>query len=106
MIVRTLKAQAPDLIAIVFALNGRLDLVDGSRVIAIAPRFTAPAVLIARLGELAKAHHAKRRERRFMQAFRERHYELLRAHVELRRKLGAPGGQPVPSTTPMNGRLR
>jgi hypothetical protein len=40
-----------------------------------------------RLDELAEAFRAKSRERRYMQAFRERHYDFLRRYVELKVKI-------------------
>jgi hypothetical protein len=43
--------------------------------------------LADRLDELAEAFRAKARERRYTQAFRERHYDFLRRYVELKLKI-------------------
>ena len=37
--------------------------------------------------ELAEAWRVKARERRYAQAFRERHYDFLRRYVELKTKI-------------------
>ena len=49
--------------------------------------FTEASQLIGRLDELADAWRAKARERRYTQAFRERHYDFLRRYVELKTKI-------------------
>lgn len=87
MVVSGLKTQAPDLIAIRYALGGRLEIVETTRTIPIVEKFTAATQLTERLGELAEALRAKGRERRYLQAFREKHYDFLRRFAELRKKL-------------------
>jgi len=87
LIIKTLKAQAPETIVIAYEPNGRLDIVETSRAISIVPKFTAAAQLADRLDELAQAHRAKLRERRYLTAFRERHYEFLRKLSDLRKKI-------------------
>ncbi len=87
LVIKTLKAQTPETIVIAYEPNGRLDIVEGSRTIQIVSRFTAAAPRAERLAELAEAHHAKVRERRYLAAFRERHYEFLRKLSDLRKKI-------------------
>jgi hypothetical protein len=67
--------------------NGKVDLIEthGQRTL-IAP-FDDAKKLIARLDELAEAWRAKARERRYTQAFKERHYDFLRRYVEIKTKL-------------------
>jgi hypothetical protein len=43
--------------------------------------------MVVRMGDLAEAFRAKSRERRYMQAFRERHYDFLRRYVEIKVKI-------------------
>jgi hypothetical protein len=43
--------------------------------------------ILERLDELAEAFRAKSRERRYIQSFRERHYDFLRKYVELKTKI-------------------
>jgi DNA-binding NtrC family response regulator len=87
LVIKTLLAQAPGTTVISYEPNGRLEIVEPGRVIPIVPRFTAAAQLADRLAELAEAHRAKMRERRYLAAFRERHYEFLRQLSELRKKI-------------------
>jgi len=53
----------------------------------VVDQFTQLAQLTDRLDELAEAHRQTGRERRYLTAFRERHYEFLRHLAELRKKL-------------------
>lgn len=87
LIIKTLKAQAPETIVIAYEPNGRLDIIEGSRTISIVPKFTSAAQLADRLDELAQAHRAKGKERRYLSAFRERHFEFLRKLSDLRKKV-------------------
>jgi len=49
--------------------------------------FTEAKQLVERLDQLAEAWRVKARERRYTQAFRERHYDFLRRYVELKTKI-------------------
>ena len=89
-IARTIRNQHPDTVVLTFlgpADNGRVELVEthGSR--PLLQPFRDAQQLVARLDELAQAWRAKARERRYAQAFRERHYDFLRRYVELRTKI-------------------
>jgi DNA-binding NtrC family response regulator len=90
MVVRSMKTQNPELVVLQFrgpADNGKVELVEtvGTRVI-IEP-FADAKQILERLDELAEAFRAKSRERRYLQAFRERHYDFLRRYVELKTKI-------------------
>lgn len=87
MIMKALKAQAPETIVIAYEPNGRLDIVEASRAIPIVDKFTAASQLAERLTELAEARRGAVRERRYIQTFRERHYELLRRLSDLRKRI-------------------
>jgi DNA-binding NtrC family response regulator len=87
LIIKTLKAQSPETIVIAYEPNGRLDIIEGSRSISIVPKFTSASQLAERLDELAQAHRAKGKERRYLSAFRERHFEFLRKLSDLRKKV-------------------
>lgn len=87
---RTIRNQHPETVVLTFlgpSDNGRVELVEtaGSRVL-VKP-FNDAQLLLARLDELAEAWRAKARERRYTQAFRERHYDFLRRYVELKTKI-------------------
>jgi len=89
-IARTIRNQHPDTVVLTFlgpAENGRVELVEthGSR--PLLQPFTDPQQLLDRLDELAEAWRIKARERRYAQAFREKHYDFLRRYVELKTKI-------------------
>jgi DNA-binding response OmpR family regulator len=90
MIVRSIKAQNDELVVLTFrgpADNGRVQLIETAGERTIIEPFTDPQQLVARMGDLAEAFRAKSRERRYMQAFRERHYDFLRRYVEIKVKI-------------------
>jgi DNA-binding response OmpR family regulator len=89
-VARTIRNQHPDTVVLTFlgpADNGKVELVEthGSR--PLLQPFNDAQQLIARLDELAEAWRAKARERRYTQAFREKHYDFLRRYVELKTKI-------------------
>ena len=89
-IARTIRNQHPDTVVLTFlgpADNGHVELVETHGTRTIVKPFTEAKQLIDRLDELAEAWRAKARERRYTQAFRERHYDFLRRYVELKTKI-------------------
>lgn len=89
-IARTIRNQQPDTVVLTFlgpAENGRVELVEthGSR--PLLQPFHDAQQLVGRLDELAEAWRIKARERRYTQAFREKHYDFLRRYVELKTKI-------------------
>ena len=89
-VARTIRNQHPDTVVLVFAGpadNGHVDLVETHGTRPILRPFREPAQLLGQLDALAEAWRAKARERRYVQAFRERHYDFLRRYVELKTKI-------------------
>lgn len=89
-LVRTIRTQFPDTVVLTFmgpAENGKVELVETHRQREIVKPFREVGQLVARLDELAQAWRAKARERRYTQAFRERHFDFLRRYVELKTKI-------------------
>ncbi|MBL4636972.1 MAG: response regulator [Kofleriaceae bacterium] len=88
MVVRSLSSQNSELIALTFRgpkVGGTVELVGtGTTVVS---NFTETAQLVARLPDLAEAFHAKEKQRRYTQAFREKHYDFVRSFVSLKEKL-------------------
>jgi len=89
-IARTIRNQHPDTVVLTFlgpAENGKVELVEthGSR--PLLQPFTDAQQLLDRLDDLAEAWRIKARERRYTQAFREKHYDFLRRYVELKTKI-------------------
>lgn len=97
---RTIRNQHPDTVVLTFlgpADNGRVELVETAGQRTLVKPFTDAKQLVDRLAELAEAWQAKARERRYTQAFREKHYDFLRRYVELKTKIDRWATQPQPS---------
>jgi DNA-binding response OmpR family regulator len=89
-IARTIRNQHPDTVVLTFlgpSENGHVDLVETHGKRSIVKPFVEANGLLSRLDELAEAWRAKAKERRYTQAFRERHYDFLRRYVELKTKI-------------------
>jgi DNA-binding NtrC family response regulator len=89
-IARTIRNQHPDTVVLTFlgpADNGKVDLVETNGTRSLVKPFNDARQLLSRLGELAEAWRAKARERRYAQAFREKHYDFLRRYVEIKTKI-------------------
>lgn len=90
MVTRSLKSQSPDSVVLAYSgpgPGGRVEMVDSVQNRPIIAEFTSPNQLIERLDELAEAFRAKVRERRYTQAFRDRHYDFLRRYVNIKKKV-------------------
>jgi CheY-like chemotaxis protein len=90
LVVSSVRTQATESIVLQFSgpgPGGKVEMVQSRKNVTVVPSFTDPAQLIARLDELAEAFRVKVRERRYTQAFRERHYDFLRRYVELKLKI-------------------
>jgi DNA-binding response OmpR family regulator len=89
-VARTVRNQQPDTVVLTFrgpADNGQVDLVEQGGARTIVKPFSDAKQLLARMDELSEAWRAKARERRYTQAFREKHYDFLRKYVELKTKI-------------------
>jgi DNA-binding response OmpR family regulator len=89
-IARTIRNQHPDTVVLTFlgpADNGHVELVETHGTRPVVKPFTEAAQLVGRLDDLAAAWRAKAKERRYTQAFREKHYDFLRRYVEIKTKI-------------------
>jgi len=89
-IAKTIRSQRPDTVVLTFlgpSDNGHVNLIDATGSRPILKPFNDPTQLIGRLDELAEAWRVKAKERRYTQAFREKHYDFLRKYVELKTKI-------------------
>jgi DNA-binding response OmpR family regulator len=89
-VARTIRNQHPDTVVLLFrgpSDNGKVELLEQGGTRPIIGPFTEVGQLVGRLDELAEAWRAKARERRYTQAFRERHYDFLRRYVEIKTKI-------------------
>jgi DNA-binding NtrC family response regulator len=82
MVVKSIKASVPTLIALVFAPPssdhaGELRIADQSRLHVLVPNFVASSELITQLGEVRAALMRKARERRYVKVFQNQHTDVL-----------------------------
>ncbi|MBA3391366.1 MAG: response regulator [Deltaproteobacteria bacterium] len=87
---RTIRNQHPDTVVLTFlgpSQNGRVELVEMAGTRMLVQPFSESQQLVERLDTLAEAWRVKARERRYTQAFRERHYDFLRRYVEIKTKI-------------------
>jgi DNA-binding NarL/FixJ family response regulator len=97
MVARSLKAASADtmLVGLSRGEGGMaLEIIEGEQRVPLAEGLASPAELLARLDEVTEVYRVRERERRYLQAIRERHYDLLRRYAMLRsridRLIGAP----------------
>lgn len=89
-VARTIRNQHPDVVVLKFkgpGPAGKVQLVETTSARTLISPFTDGAQLLDRLDDLTEAWRVKARERRYTQAFRERHYDFLRRYVELKTKI-------------------
>jgi DNA-binding NtrC family response regulator len=91
MVVSALKGHSPETITILYSRPGsrpgKAEVIEGSRVIQFVPEFRDAGQMVERIDELRQAFRAKSRERRYLGAFRQQNYELLKRYAELKQKL-------------------
>jgi DNA-binding NtrC family response regulator len=94
MVVKTIKASVPSLIAMVFAPPvqghaGEVRIADQSRLHVLLPQYLAPSELVTQLGEVRDAFVRKGRERRYLRLFQNQHTEILEKCNKLKRQADA-----------------
>jgi two-component system OmpR family response regulator len=95
MVVKTVKAGAPDAVTLLYnpparpGSAGEVKMIDANRVMSLVSNYTDPEQLIAPLGEIREALRQKTKERRYLQAFRQRNYEFLQRYGSLKQRIKA-----------------
>jgi two-component system OmpR family response regulator len=95
MVVHTVKASAPDAVTLLYSPPGRsgrageVKLVDATREMSLISSYSDPGQLVTPLGEIREALKQKARERRYLQAFRQRHFEFLQRYNGIKQRLKA-----------------
>jgi DNA-binding NtrC family response regulator len=94
MVVKTIKAGNPEVIALVFVPPsgnkvGEVKVVEASRLITLVPSFTDAGQLAASLEEVREAIKQKAKERRYLNAFRRDHLDFINRYNRLRSQLQA-----------------
>jgi len=87
MVMKTLKAGSPEMTVVAYTPGAKLEIIEATQAIPLVDPFTSVSQLVNKLPELGEAHRIKLRERRYLTAFRGRHFEFLRQLGELRRKI-------------------
>jgi DNA-binding NtrC family response regulator len=93
MVVHTVKSSAPDAITLLYSppgksgRTGEVKLVDATRTMSLIGSYTDPGQLVVPLGEIREALKQKSTERRYLQAFRQRHLEFLQRYNGLKQRL-------------------
>lgn len=96
MVVSTLKAQSPETLTILYSRPrdgrpGKAEVLEGSKAIPLVPEITDAKQMIERIDELREAFRRKSRERRYLAAFRQENYELLKRYADLKQRLQRAG---------------
>jgi DNA-binding NtrC family response regulator len=94
MVVKTVKSAAPDAVTLLYSppnrgVSGELKMVEGSRIMNLIPKWADYRQLVAPLEEIREALRQKMRERRYLQAFRQSHFEFLQRYNALKQRIGA-----------------
>lgn len=88
MVVNAMKAQSPEMLTILYSRPGKrpgkAEVIEFSRAIALVPEFTSARQMVERIDELREAFRMKSRERRYLAAFRQENYELLKRYADLK----------------------
>ena len=93
MVVHTVKSSSPDAVTLLYTPPGRsgrpgeVKLVDTSGTMNTVASYAEPGQLAAPLGEIREALRAKSKERRYLQAFRQRHFEFLQRYNNIKHRL-------------------
>jgi DNA-binding NtrC family response regulator len=96
MVVNTIKASVPSLVAMVFAPPtpghaGEVKISDHSRLHVLLPNFVAANELIAQLKEVREALTRKSRERRYVKIFQTQYMEVLQKCHRLKQEVDKIG---------------
>ncbi len=96
MVVKTIKATAPDVVALLFSppgegAAGKLDMVEHSRLLPVIPSFSDPAQLVDALEQIREGLRKKSKERKYLKAFKQQNLEFLQRYGALRQRLDAGG---------------
>jgi hypothetical protein len=94
MVVKTIKASVPSLIAMVFAPPtqghaGEVRIADQSRLHVLLPQFVAPSELVTQLAEVREALARKGKDRRYAKLFQNQHTDVLEKCNKLKRQADA-----------------
>jgi DNA-binding NtrC family response regulator len=93
MVVKTIRAGTPEAVTLLYSTSprpggsGELRMVDANRTMTLVPRYTDSEQLVAPLNEIREGLRQKTKERRYLQAFRQRNYEFLQRYASLKQRI-------------------
>jgi DNA-binding NtrC family response regulator len=95
MVVNTVRAGAPDTVTLLYnppsptprSGGGDVRMVDKSRIMHLVPSYTDAEQLVGPLNEIREGLRQKNKERRYLQAFRQRNYEFLQRYAVLKQRI-------------------
>jgi DNA-binding NtrC family response regulator len=93
MVVHTVKSSAPDAVTLLYTPPGRsgragdIKLADANGTMNTIGSYAEPGQLAGPLGEIREALRTKSKERRYLQAFRQRHFEFLQRYNSIKHRL-------------------
>jgi DNA-binding NtrC family response regulator len=94
MVVKTVKTSAPDAVTLLYSppqpgSPGEVKLVDTNRTMNLVSSYTAADQLVSPMSEIREAIRQKTKERRYLQAFRQKNYEFLQRYNSLKQRIKA-----------------
>jgi DNA-binding NarL/FixJ family response regulator len=90
MVTRSVKAQSGDTMVLALSRSpggAMVEMVEGGHRVLLAEGIGNPDQLVAKLDDLTEAFRVRERELRYLQSFRERHYDLLRRYAVLKTRI-------------------
>jgi PleD family two-component response regulator len=93
MVVKTVRAGTPEAVTLLYSpparpgTSGEVKMVDASRVMNLVSNYTDAEQLVAPLNEIREGLRQKTKERRYLQAFRQRNYEFLQRYALLKQRI-------------------
>jgi DNA-binding NtrC family response regulator len=93
MIVKTVRSSLPDAVTLLYnppaqpGGSGELKMVDATRTINLLPSYSDAGQLVGPLNEIREGLRQKNKERRYLQAFRQRNYEFLQRYALLKQRI-------------------
>ena len=95
MVVKTVRAGTPDAVTLLYnppsrpGATGDVKMIDASRVMTLIADYRDAEQLVAPLNEIREGLRQKTKERRYLQAFRQRNYEFLQRYASLKGRIKA-----------------
>lgn len=90
MVTRSIKAQSAEIMVLTITRTpqgARVEMIEGQHKVLLAEKLASAEELVGKLDTLTEAFRVRERERRYLQSFRERHYDLLRRYAALKTRI-------------------